>query len=118
MSNIGQSTKPRLIFVTQALDTENPVLGFVTGWVSALSNHFELAVIANEVKARPPSAVTVISLGKEKGFGKGRRTARYLGAVRNLLKWSPAALFAHMCPVYLNLAFPLCLSKKVPTVLW
>ena len=118
MSKSGESRKPGLIFVTQVLDPDNPVLGFVTGWVSALSNHFELWVLANEVRARPPSAGTVISLGKESGFGKTRRTARYLQALRDLLKQSPAALFAHMCPVYLNLASPLCLPKNIPTVLW
>src|SRR4051812_33877857 len=97
-----------LIFVTQLVDEEDPVLGFVTDWVRALARRADVTVIANGVRRVPNDlGADVISLGREKGAGKAARGARYERAVASLTAGGRIdALLAHMCPLYLDLASP------------
>jgi glycosyltransferase involved in cell wall biosynthesis len=111
----------RLVFVTQKLDPSDPVLGFVVRWVQALAERCDhLVVIANEVGRIPERLnAEVISLGKEKGFGRMRRGLRYqMTLARVFSQTKPHGLLAHMCPVYLTLAAPLARLLKVRTMLW
>lgn len=109
----------RLIFVTQLMDPEDPVLGAVPGMVEALGERFErVVVIANETRS-VPEGMEVLSLGKERGRRSGARGAAYERAVMKLLRSSHFdALFAHMCPIYLTAAAPLTKAAGVPGVLW
>jgi glycosyltransferase involved in cell wall biosynthesis len=112
---------PRLIFVTQLVDPDDPVLGFVVGWVRALAARCErLWVIANEVRAVPKDLeAEVISLGKESGKSKVSRGLRYEASLVRLIRTRSAdTLVAHMCPVYLNLAAPAAKAGRVRTLLW
>jgi glycosyltransferase involved in cell wall biosynthesis len=111
----------RLLFVTQKLDADDPVLGFVGDWVRALGERFdEMTVIANEVREVPGDlGVPVISLGAERGAERLVRGLRYLRTVAKLTRGgSVDVLIAHMCPVYLNLAWPLLRRRGVRPVLW
>jgi len=56
----------RLLLVTQVMDSEDPVLGFMTRWVTALAQKFEtITVICLKEGAHAlPSNVSVYSLGK------------------------------------------------------
>ena len=66
-----------LAFVTQVLDPNDPVLGFVPSYLRPLSRRVDhLVVIANEVRSVPNDLdAEVVSLGKEKGHGRQRRLA-------------------------------------------
>ena len=112
---------PRLVFVTQLMDPADPVLGFSVGWMRALAARCErLVVIANEVRHVPADLnAEVLSLGKERGARRSARLARYLGHLERVLWRGHAdALFAHMCPQYLNAAAPLLALHRVPGMLW
>lgn len=111
----------RLVFVTQLVDPDDPVLGFTVGWIRALAQRSQhLVVIANEVR-RVPSALgaEVVSLGKERRAGRTRRGFRYLGILESVLRrHRPHALLAHMCPQYLVVAAPVLRLHRTPGALW
>jgi glycosyltransferase involved in cell wall biosynthesis len=108
-----------LVFVTQLIDPDDPVLGFVVPQLKVLSRRFDLVVIANEVRRVPDDlGAKVISLGKEDGAGQTLRGVRFERAVGKVLRRRPAGLLAHMCPIYLTLAAPLARYSSVPTMLW
>ena len=111
---------PRLLFVTQILDEEDPVLGFVVGWVRALAKVTDVSVIANQVGRVPEDlARSVTSLGKEHGASRLKRGLRYQHALWHEVRGNrPAALFAHMCPIYLNQAAPIAGIHGVRLLLW
>ena len=58
----------KLLIVTQAIDENNPVLGFFVNWVRAFSEKFEQVTVICLEKGEfdLPSNVQVFSLGKEK----------------------------------------------------
>jgi len=96
-------------------------LGFVTGWIKQLSLVCdELIVIANEVPHDPGDlGAKIISLGKENGAGRLLRGLRYQTALARVLRsHRPHALLAHMCPIYLTLAYPLTKLHRVKNLLW
>jgi glycosyltransferase involved in cell wall biosynthesis len=106
--------------VTQLVDPDDPVLGFVVDQIRALRVDGDVVVIANEVRQVPPDlAGCVISLGKERGYGRIRRTVRYLAIVARFAVTKRAnALVAHMCPVYLVAASPITKVTRMRTALW
>jgi glycosyltransferase involved in cell wall biosynthesis len=110
----------RLIFVTQMIDADDPVMGFVVPQVRRLAAHVDVLVIANEVRSVPDDlGATVISLGKERGRNQGSRGSRFVSAIgRELHRDRPLAILAHMCPIYLCLAAPLAKTYRVPLILW
>lgn len=112
---------PALIFVTQVLDRDDPTLGFVVGWASALAvRSRRLVVIANEVRRIPADVpFEVETLGKERGSGRAQRALAYERILTRLFRgdrWS--AVVAHMCPVYLTAAAPMAKAYSTPTYLW
>jgi glycosyltransferase involved in cell wall biosynthesis len=121
MAEPSPESAPRLIFVTQLIDPDDPVLGFVVGLVSALAERCDrLWVIANEVRVVPEDlGADVISLGKEDGRGKVARGLRFESSLLHLVRSEDVdTMFVHMCPVYLNLAAPLTKTHGVRTLLW
>jgi glycosyltransferase involved in cell wall biosynthesis len=110
----------RLIFVTQLIDPDDPVLGFVVPQVRTLGAHFDVVVIANEVRSVPDSlGADVITLGKEDGRRKLSRGRRYVSAIRSEVRANRSAtILAHMCPIYVELAAPFAKRYGVPTMLW
>jgi glycosyltransferase involved in cell wall biosynthesis len=91
----------KLLIVTQTLDTHDTVLGFFHEWVEAFSKKFEtVTVIALNVGTHAfPKNVTVHSLGKEVGVGKGVRITRYVSLLYSL-RSEYTHVFAHMNPEY------------------
>lgn len=106
--------------MTQLIDSDDPVLGFVVPQIRELAAHVELVVIANEVRCAPDDlGADVISLGKERSARTTVRGARYVSMIgREIMRRRPAAIVAHMCPIYLVLAAPLARLSGVPTMLW
>ena len=59
----------RLLIVTQAVDTDDPVLGFFVRWIEEFSKHTDRieVICLKEGKHELPTNVRVHSLGKERG---------------------------------------------------
>jgi glycosyltransferase involved in cell wall biosynthesis len=120
---VGSGIVESLIFVTQRIDPMDPVLGFVPRWVAALAQKVDrVDVIANDAApdADPIAEnVRVIGLGKARGTSRMQRGIAFERSIWNLTKGPDVIGFvAHMCPIYLDLAFPITKLRRVPTLLW
>ena len=95
----------RLLFVTQIVDTNDPVLGFVHHWLEIFSARFtHIHVICLKEGAHTlPENVTVHSLGKEKGGNRFLYAIRFIKLAYGLNK-EYDAVFVHMNPEYIALA--------------
>lgn len=98
----------KLLIVTQAVDTQDPVLGFFVRWIEELSNRFECieVICLKEGKYDLPQNVRVYSLGKERGrpfFGAFAYGWRFL-ALAWRLRNDYDAVFVHMNQEYVLLA--------------
>lgn len=92
----------RLLVVTQAVDQDDPVLGFFHAWVAELAKRYgSLVVIClKEGRHSLPQNVRVYSLGKEKGrASRGVYAFRFLSLIWRLRKEYDAA-FVHMNQEY------------------
>lgn len=110
--------RPRVAFITQLVDADDPVLGFVVAWCEELARHADLTVIANEVRRVPPSLHgSVVSLRKEEGATRWARTRRLRHVLIDLSP-RPDIVFAHMCPGYLIVASTTTAGLLGRRVLW
>ena len=109
----------RLIFVTQSVDAEDPILGATVAKLRALAERVdELVVITDRIGAHDlPANVTLRTFGSGTKLGRG---LKYISALapQLLSRRRPAAVIAHMCPIYLVLAAPLAKLVRVPLALW
>lgn len=113
--------RPRIVFVTQVIDPDDSVLGFVLDWITALASYSDrVVVVANEVRRIPRDFnIEVISLGKEHRARKLSRFAQYQQTLRHLARVvKPDAILAHMCPIYLNAAAPIAVRYGIKKVMW
>lgn len=110
----------KLLIVTQAVDTEDPALGFFVRWIEEFAKHVEhIEVICLKLgKFNFPKNVRVHSLGKEKG--PPRLWRRLVYSYRFLiLAWRLRrdydAVFVHMNPEYIVLGGALwrLLGKRI-----
>jgi glycosyltransferase involved in cell wall biosynthesis len=109
----------RLVFVTQSVDAEDPILGATVAKLRALALRCdELVVITDHVGAHDlPENCTLLTFGSSTKLGRGLRYLRALGP-QLLRRDRPDAVIAHMCPIYLVLAAPLAKVVRVPLALW
>src|SRR6185312_3155953 len=109
----------RILICTQAVDLDDPVLGFFHRWIAEFSKHCEQVhvICLREGKHRFGNNVTVHSLGKEKGVSRIARGLRFLK-----LAWSLRneydAVFVHMNPEYVCLGGLLWRMLHKPIGLW
>lgn len=104
---------------TQAIDSEDPVLGFFHRWVLEFAKHADSIEIIclREGKHNLPAHVRVHSLGKERGTSRIVRLFRfYLFVFRYLFSYD--AVFVHMNPEYAILGWPLWKLAGKRRVLW
>lgn len=102
--------------ITQAVDEDDPVLGFTPGWVNALAEHLgRLSVFCLKVgRHTRDENVTLRVLGE----GRLRRLWRLRRGLKKELKgMEGGAVFAHMCPKY-AVAARRIVGKDVPIILW
>jgi glycosyltransferase involved in cell wall biosynthesis len=107
----------RLVFVTQQVDPEHPVLATAVPKIRALAARVD-AVDVLALRAVPgalPGNCVVTTFGART---KPARTARYLAALAPALSRRPCALVVHSSPVYAVLAAPLARPLRVPVLLW
>lgn len=94
----------RLLIVTQAVDLDDPVLGFFHRWIVEFAKHFSsIEVICLRAgRYKLPGNVTVHSLGKESGGNRllyTLRFYRYIWSLRDRYD----AVFVHMNQEYILL---------------
>jgi glycosyltransferase involved in cell wall biosynthesis len=106
----------RLVFLTQRVDPDDPVLGATVPKIRALAERVgEVVVLAQSAAAANglPDNVEVRTFGADGRLGRGLRFEREL--VRAL----PAdAVVAHMIPLYVLLSAPLVRTRRIPLLLW
>jgi glycosyltransferase involved in cell wall biosynthesis len=103
--------KPRVLFVSQALDESDPVLGFVARWIEELAARVDsvVAVGLRRGSFAPPANVRTRSLGKGQGkplpklFERLRVAGRFLSIAWRERK-SYDAVFVHMNEEYVLVA--------------
>ena len=112
----------QLLIITQKIDETDANLGFFVGWLKQFSKHATVTVVANEIHPGASAclsghAVTLFSLGKERG---ANRFARFFRYQRLLFQMLPASdgVFFHMCPEYALAAHILPRVFRVKTILW
>ena len=109
----------RLLIVTQAVDLDDPVLGFFHRWIEEFATRCErVAVIClKEGRHTLPKNVSVYSLGKEKGSSRMKyltRFYRYIWRFRGEYDF----VFVHMNPEYLALGGMLWRLTGKRVALW
>ena len=107
----------RLIFATQRLDPEDPVLAATVPMVRALAAQVdELVVLCDSAV---PAAVPANARAREFGARtQAERGARFTAALARELRPRPIGVVAHMVPLYAVLAAPLVRPLRIPLVLW
>jgi glycosyltransferase involved in cell wall biosynthesis len=107
----------RLIFATQKLDPNDPVLAATVPMVRALAARVdELVVLCDSaVPAAVPANARVHEFGART---QAERGARFTAALARELHPRPLGVVAHMIPLYALLAAPLVRPLRVPLVLW
>ncbi len=111
----------RLLLFNLMTDETDPLLGFATGWLDALAAQCEyidvLTMFAGAYQ-QPPNT-RIFSAGREHGYNKPARLARFYRHLLRLL-WTRRydACFAHMMPLFAALAGPLLTAENIPTTLW
>jgi glycosyltransferase involved in cell wall biosynthesis len=110
----------RLVFVTQTLDADHPVLAQTLDLVQALAARSEeLVVLCASTGRQPelPANVRVRVFGGGSRLGRGARFARMIaGELRRRPR--PDAVLAHMVPLFLVLAAPLAKPLGTRLLLW
>jgi glycosyltransferase involved in cell wall biosynthesis len=105
----------RLIFLTQSVDPERPVLAATIPMIRAIAARVDEVIVLAQSGAGGglPSNVEVHTFGAGSQLGRGWRFER------ELARALPAdAVVAHMIPLYVLLAAPLVRPRRIPLLLW
>lgn len=107
----------RLVFLTQSVDEDDPVLAATVPKLRALAARVdELAVVAQrDAPVELPANVRVRTFGAATRLARGRRFA---AALAGELRRRPDAVVAHMIPLYAVLAAPVARPLGIRVVLW
>lgn len=109
----------RIVLVTQRVDPDDPVLGATVAKIAALAARVdEVVVLADSaVPGSLPANCAVRSFASGSRAGRGMRFERALAA-ELARRPRPAAVLAHMCPIYAVLAAPLARPVGTRVLLW
>src|SRR3989344_7232103 len=109
----------RLLIVTQAVDVNDPILGFFHRWIEEFAKHCERVhvICLKEGAHHLPPNVTVHSLGKESGRSRLKYLLRFFRLVWSLRR-EYDAVFVHMTPEYVLLGGLLWRLWNKRVVLW
>lgn len=107
----------RLVFVTQAVDPDDPVLAATVPQIRALAGRLDEVVVLTDRAvdgALPPNCRVRTFAAPAQSL----RGLRFAGALAPELARRPVAVLAHMAPIYAILAAPLARPLGVPVLLW
>ena len=109
----------KLLITTQAVDRNDPILGFFHGWLLEFAKHFERVevICLREGVHELPENVHVHSLGKERGVNYARYLIR-LFYFAWTLRWEYDVVFSHMNPHYIVLVGWLFAFMGKPMFFW
>lgn len=105
----------KLLITTQAVDKNDPILGFFHGWICAFAKHFEhiYVICLKEGEHTLPANVTVLSLGKENGESNIKYIWRfYKYFTRVFFNERVDFVFFHMGEILNILAIPYFFLRK------
>jgi len=113
------SSKKRLLIITQKVDQNDDLLGFMHGWITEFAVHFKkiTVICLQRGEYSLPSNVDVLSLGKENGAYKIEYLLnfyRFIFRKRNEYD----AVFVHMNPEYVILGGIFWRFWRKKIVLW
>jgi len=109
----------RLVVVTQRVDPTDALLGATVGKLRALAERVDELVVLTDsaVEGALPDNARVRTFSARRRAGRGMRFESALA--RELAhRPRPAAVLAHMCPIYAVLAAPLARPTGVKVLLW
>jgi glycosyltransferase involved in cell wall biosynthesis len=104
----------KLVFCTQRLDPNDPVLAATVPMVRALAARVDELVVLCDTATIAVDGVRVREFGAPTQVERG---ARFTGALARELKGC-GGVVAHMVPLYAVLAAPLVRPLRIPLVLW
>jgi glycosyltransferase involved in cell wall biosynthesis len=109
----------RLLFLTQVVDAQDAILGFVPRWLEGLARHVErlrvVTLAAGETSGLPGN-VELVVIGRR---GRVRRWLRYRSAMRAAFRRDGFdAVLAHMVPRYTLLAHAEAARAGAGEFLW
>lgn len=109
----------RLIFITQRVDPDDPILGATVAKIAALAARVTEVVVLTDsaVVGALPANCTVRLFDAGSRVGRGLRFEKALAA-ELARSPRPAAVIAHMCPIYAVLAAPLARPVGTRVLLW
>lgn len=92
----------KLLFFTQALDTNDPILSVYVSWVAEFAEHFEFITVICLKRGlyNLPGNVRVLSLGKEENIGRLRYIWRFY---KYIFREKYDSVFVHMNQEYILL---------------
>ncbi|QDU84879.1 Mannosylfructose-phosphate synthase [Planctomycetes bacterium Pla163] len=108
----------KLLFLTQILDREDGILGFVPRWIEGLAQHCEsVRVVALAVgdDLDLPTNVDAVEIGRK---GRVRRFMRYHTALGDAFDQGYDTVLAHMVPRYALLAATPARRRGAGLYLW
>jgi hypothetical protein len=107
----------RLVFITQTVDRDDPVLGATVAKIEAIARRVDTVdVIAQHAAPTDlPQNVYVRTFGASI---RPLRAVAFERALAQTLKPRPLGVVAHMIPLYVVLAAPLVRPRGIPLVLW
>lgn len=111
----------RLLWFNLSTDANDPILGFTTRWIQALSPKVDsIDVITMRAgRIEVPENVRVHSVGKEKGYSEPRRAVEFYRYLFRILREEHIdACFSHMIPIFTLLAAPVLKTQGIPMVTW
>jgi len=96
--------KMKLLIITQAVDQNNPILGFFCLWINQFAKHFEKVIVIclQKGECNLPQNVKVLSLGKEQGRSRLKYLFNFYKYIFQERK-NYDAVFVHMNPIYIVL---------------
>lgn len=106
----------KLLITTQAIDKNDPILGFFHRWVEEFAKHFEhvYVICLREGEHSLPANVSVYSLGKENGESRVKYVWRfYIYFSHIFFQERVDFVFFHMGAIYNILASPFFLLRKI-----
>lgn len=108
-----------MLFVTQKIDRNDPILGFVIDWLRVLAKKCEKIVVVCYFRGsfELPENVEVYSLGKEKKLSKFRQVLNFYKYIITLRKKYDSVL-VHMVPLWVVLGAPFFIAFRKKVYLW
>lgn len=107
----------KLVFVTQRVDPDDEALGATVPMLRALAGRVDELVVAS-LASRDAGLPANVRLRSIAAPTQALRGARLAAVLADELRSRPAAVVAHMAPIYAVLAAPVARPLRVPILMW